>query len=228
MEALELLKEAYDSLDFSLDFISVNNGLFVVKNTKFARVGTIVIIDGQEYTITSIDASIGQFQINDESYNATPTELKLKSPYFAHGTAQMQNNEWANAQYDEQKFPCIYVKEVIREQEFTEQSGNSLERESAIIIYFLDSVNFAEWTTDDHYNNIIPELRYIKNAYKEQIIKHKRTGKLDSFDSTIRVNFGVFTDNSGNTQAIFNDRLSAIELGFTLPIYINFKTNCNT
>ena len=137
----------------------------------------------------------------------------------------MQNNEWANAQYDTQKFPSIYVKEVIREQEFPQNVGSSLERESAVIIYFLDSVNFAEWTTDDHYNNIIPELRYIKNAYKDEIIKHKRSANIESFESINRINFGVYTDNRGNTEAIFNDRLSAIELGFTLPIYIEFKTN---
>lgn len=227
MEAIELLREAYNSLDFSLEFISVNNGLFNVKNTKFARVGTFVIIDGKEYIITSLDNDLRQFQINDNTYNQTPVKIALKAPYFAHGTAQMQNNEWANAQFDEQKFPSIYVREVIREQEFTEQSGNVLERESAITIYFLDSVNFAEWSTQDHYDLIIPELRYIKNAYKEQIIKHKKTGKIDSFDNVVRVNFGIYTDTRGNTEAMFNDRLSAIELGFTLPIYIDFKTNCN-
>ena len=55
----------------------------------------------------------------------------------------MQDNEWSNAQFDEQKFPSIYIKEVIREQEFTENSGSSLERESAVTIYFLDSVKFC-------------------------------------------------------------------------------------
>ena len=55
----------------------------------------------------------------------------------------MQNNERANAQFDEQKFPSIYVKEVIREQEFPTSSGNSLERESSVSLYFLDTANFA-------------------------------------------------------------------------------------
>ena len=228
MTALELLKEAYNSLDFSLNVISVNNGLFEVTDLKFSRIGTFVIIDNNEYIITDLNTDLKTFQINNNNYNQMPTNIALKSPYFAHGTAQMQNNEWANAQFDEQKFPSIYVREVIREQEFTENSGSSLERESAITIYFLDSVNFAEWTTQDHYDNIIPELSYITNAYKEAIINHKRSGKIESFDKITRINFGIYTDTRGNTEAMFNDRLSAIELGFTLPIYIDFKTNCKT
>ena len=226
MTAIDLLREAWQSLNFDFKLISVTNGLFTVEKLYFARVGSVVIIDGQEYQITSIDYDLKQFQITDNTYSQNPTEFKLKKPYFNHGTAQMQNNEWANAQFDTQKFPSIYVREVLREQEFPLSAGSSLERESAVTIYILDSANFQEWTTDDHYNYIVPELQYIKEAYKEAIINHVRTGKIESFESIIRVNFGVFTDTRGNTQAMFNDRLSAIELGFTLPIYINFKTNC--
>jgi hypothetical protein len=228
MEAIQLLKEAYDALTFNLEATNLVDGLFTVKELKFARVGSIVIVDGVNYPITAVNSDLKQFQVSDETLNTLPTTLELKKPYFAHGTAQMQNNEWANAQFDDQKFPSIYVREVIREQEFTYESGSSLDRESAITIYFLDSVNFAEWTTQDHYDYIIPELRYIKNAYKQQIIRHKQSGRINTFDSVVRVNFGVYTDQRGNTQAVFNDRLSAIELGFTLPIYIDFKTNCNT
>ena len=61
MTALELLKEAYNSLDFSLKFISVNNGLFEVEDTKFARVGTFVIIDNIEYIITDLNNDLNTF-----------------------------------------------------------------------------------------------------------------------------------------------------------------------
>ena len=225
MEAIQLLKECWENLNFKLEPTAVLNGLFTLKDLKFSRIGSIVIIDGQEVFITGLNKDLKQIQVS-EDINDLPTSMELKKPYFAHGTAQMQNNEWANAQFDEQKFPSIYVKEVIREQEFTAESGNVLDRESAVTIYFLDSVNFEEWTTQDHYDLIIPELRYIKNAYKEEIIKHKKSAKIESFENIVRVNFGVFTDNRGNTDAIFNDRLSAIELGFTLPIYTDFKTDC--
>ncbi len=227
MEAIELLKSIWEGLKFELKPIEVINGLFTLKDLKFSRIGSIVIIDNQEYTITFLDKNTKQIQVNDNNINVLPSNMELKKPYFAHGTAQMQDNEWSNQRFDEQKFPSIYVREVVREQEFTESSGNVLERESGITIYFLDSVNFSEWTTEDHYNFIIPELKYLKNSYIKEIQKDVRTGKLDSYESIIRVNFGIFTDTRGNTQSMFNDRLSAIELGFTLPIYRQFKTDCN-
>ena len=59
----------------------------------------------------------------------------------------------------------------------------------------------------------------IATEFKKKLLNHKRSGKITDFENINRVNLGVFSDVNGNTSVIFNERISAIELGFTLPIY---------
>ena len=130
-------------------------------------------------------------------------------------------NEWTQRKTDSDKYPTIYAREIIREVEYPGNFGNILERESAVVLYFIDVANSDKWTTDQHYEIVIPNLKSIVSEFKNRLLKNKRSGKIENFERINRVNLGVYSDNKGNTSAIFNDRISAIELGFTLPIYKN-------
>lgn len=218
MEALELIGEVINDLEFPIKATSdIVNGVFTVDNKQYLRKGSKILVNGVKKTVKSITGL--EITLTATTTNEVDPTITLPTLNFFHGTANMQSNEWSQIKAEDLKFPSIYAREIIREVEYPFNTGNILERESDITIYVSDVADFNRWTTDDHYANVIPNLRVIVKEFKKQLIKHKRSGKITDFENINRVNLGVYSDDRGNTSAIFNERISAIELGFTLPIY---------
>ena len=218
MEALELLEEVINTMGFPIVATSdIVNGVFTVDNKQYLRKGSKVLVNGVKKTVRSINGL--EITLTATSTNVVNPLIELPAINFTHGTSLMQSNEWGQITEEDAKFPTIYAREIIREVEYPVSTGNILERESDITIYVADVADHRKWTTDDHYKYVIPNLRVIATEFKKKLLKHKRSGKITDFENINRVNLGVYSDVNGNTSAIFNERISAIELGFTLPIY---------
>lgn len=226
MKLIELLKDIVSGLDFPLDVLSYTGDDIVVKNVKFASIGRFVTIMGVDYKIKAVDYDNNVITLTEPVPVGTSV-VTLKTPFFFHGTAQMQNQEWAQTDFDSAKFPCIYLREVVSQTEFPKSSENLYESESDVTLYFLNSANFEEWSTEDHYKNVLYPMEYVLEAFKEVLESNKYVGKIEQYNRINRANLGVYSDERGNTSAYFTDRISGIELGFNLPIKKGCKCiNC--
>ena len=226
MRLLDILDRIISGLDFPLDVLSYSGASLSVKNVKFASKGRFVTIMGTDYQIKAVDYDNNVIELTEPVPIGTTT-ASIPTPFFFHGTAQMQNEEWTSKNFDSDKFPCIYLREVVNSTEYPKSSGNIHESENDVTLYLINSVNFEEWTTDDHYKNVLLPLEYVLNALKNALENDKEVGKIEQYSRINRVNLGVFSTDKGNTQAFFTDRVSAIELGFNLPIKRGCKCiNC--
>ena len=186
----------------------------LVSNTYHLRKGMPVLIDDVGYKITDVqqDSVITVLGEIDK-----PKKYRAPSLVYFHGTPVMTNNHIAEAT-EAQKTPMVYLYEILREKFHGPNSG--LDRTSSIRLFFLDSANFEDWETEDHYTNRLYGLNSLVEFFREQAVKYECKFHLFdvSFDVINHTRFGVFTSMKGHEKRIFDEDLTGVELSFELPI----------
>ena len=220
MRVVDFIETILNSLDFS---IKVNTFTVVgtetelyVDNTYHARIGSIITIGANTYTVTTV---VNNTTIIIEGTPANPTELTLATPNYFHGTATATNNELSKLDKDA-KFPFVYCYELIRET-YDNTIGSSIDRVADLRLYFLDNANFQDWSTEEHYDNVIDGMRNLTNLFIEKLNDHSSIGLFDTFELSNHVKFGVWTEK-GHEKRVFNEYLSGVELLINLPLKKNF------
>ena len=209
------------------DITGTNNILSVVDpsgcekpKTFHARKGMFLTVEGTQYEILAV--------VNNESITIKglltfkgkkPDKLfyTLKNPFYFHGTPMMTNSH-INGAKDEEKNPMVYLYEILKEKD--KSLNSSIARESDLRLFFLDNANFSDWTTDDHYSKRIVGLNNLVDTFIEKARDYTCCFYLFETDFT-RINhikWGVWRNNSGAEESLFDDQLTGVELSFTLPL----------
>jgi len=145
----------------------------------------------------------------------------VPNPFYFHGTPILTNTHISGAKED-QKVPMIYLFEILKEKDIKEDSR--IVRESDLRLFFLDSADFEDWSTDDHYSKRLLGLNNLVDEFIEAARNFSCCFYLFETDITRinHVNWGVWRNNAGHEQRIFDDDLTGVEVSFTLPL-----KNCN-
>ncbi len=211
--------EIIDKMDLTITVDSFIGGVLTVCNVKWARIGMIVT-DGSlnDYTVTAVDYDLSTITVSPNgAYVFSGTTLTLIRHYFFVGTPIATNKEWKSFNRDERKkVPFAWMLEPTSESFKSEQ--DTLERESSLIMIFLDSNNIEQWITTQTHSE---RLQALYNMVEEFVNTIKRNALFYSedleFDTKNFTKFGRET-SSGMDSNIIDANLTGIELRLTLSV----------
>lgn len=193
---------------------STESTTLTVDKTYHARTGMQLDVDGVKAEILEVEHNKS---ITVKGALKSALTYKVPNPLYFHGTPMMTNSH-INGAKKEDKAPMIYLYEILKERD--KRPNSSIVRESNLRLFFLDSANFSDWSTDDHYANRLVGLNCLVDAFIEAARKYTCQFYLydTDFDRINHVKWGVFTNNKGHTTTLFDVEFTGVEVSFTLPL----------
>lgn len=214
-----VIESFINSLDYSLKILSVsydspsNITSIEVADKLYAREYLNVLIDSVPNKILSVTGNVLTF-----SGEIIPTTISLIPPYFAHGTPYA-----VNVELDRHiEYPLVYLLEIVRE-EIPSDLDSRFETIPTLRLFFLDEANFKDWDTDELYSNVVALQRDYCNFVLKNIKKSKVFGLPTNIEITSFAKFGVYQNEKGVLNSLFNKQLSGVELRIDLPIVKRFS-----
>lgn len=214
---VDIIDDFIQSLDLSGDVLSFSDDgtdtTLIVENTFHARTGMVLDVDGLPFTILSV---VFATSITVSGLPAVPFNYTVPLPFYFHGTPIATNNQISGANHVD-KVPMIYLHEILKEKD--KDIFSAVKRDSDVRLFFLDSANFTDWSTDDHYSKLLLGLNALVDAFESQA-KKSNLFFLDEteFSRVNHVKWGTFQDSKGHIKNIFNEKLTGVELSLTLPL----------
>lgn len=215
---VDILEDFIGTFDLSGEVLSFSddgsNTTLLVSKTFHVRKRMLLEVDGTIYTVMSV---VNNTSITIRGVLSSADTYKISSPFYFHGTPMMTNAH-INGAKESDKVPMVYLYEILKEKDKRENSR--IVRESDLRLFFLDSANFDDWETDDHYTQRLLGLNNLVDYFIEKARKYECCFYLYDTDFT-RINhvkWGVYRDNAGHDRRIFDDDLTGVELSFTLPL----------
>lgn len=219
------IRQFFENLDLTLHVsgVSVDNGntTLTVADALHAREGMAVFVDFVEATIVSVSANTCGSDIVIDGEFETPNLVELQALHVVLGTYRMANQALSAQPYGWEKYPCVFLASPVR------SSGTAYDSEfdklATIRTAFLDEADFANWEAIDYYEKRLNGLQRLA-AHVERMMNADRRffGKLSGVSTEQMPKFGVFVDNAGSANSLFNDRLTGVSFSATVPI----KSNC--
>lgn len=195
------------------------NGTFTLRfcNTAHLRECSMVLFGATQYEVISI---------NDKDAIVKGTSYPTGDPlfpevYFYNGTPIMVGHELDSVLSADQKTPFLYLYEPITDKYFN-LDLSIIERESNVVMYFLDQSNYQDWDTDQHYSGAVSPMFNLAGLFMEFLMQDTRVGEIEDYSITYIPNFSIVRNVGGTSRKIFNDDLSGVELKVSIPFYNNF------
>lgn len=218
-----VIRDLIASIDYSTPITStVSAGVdcvITVEHMVYARVGLIGYVDGSPFTIKAVDYENCTVTLADcpvDSYSG----FRMDKPFYFYGTPYKVSDELSKIPNDTSKVPLIWLVEVTREQFGGLESAISTT--PSLSLAFLDRNNYADWTTEQHYNNVILPMRSLLDLFMSAAVNEEITpfGDVTSIAPRVEnhVNFGVFQTNKGHLNSLLNEHLSGCTLSGDFPI----------
>ncbi len=183
--------------------LSVDNGI-----------GDYVTISGISYQISNLTA--GSFDITS-SVAVIGSTWTANAPYYFHGTPIAVNEQLRKIQIGKQKASMIYLAEILRER-INNDPLSRIASEQDIALFFMDNANFPDWTTTQHYTNVITPMRALVTEFITALKASPRVGEFEEYDLINHAKWGLYIDNKGHKKNIFDENLSGVEMQINLPL----------
>jgi len=178
-------------------------------------------IDGVNYKVLNEEGK--EFVFNKRftlKGNVVPNASKivLDSLKYYHGTVIATKEELARKELSSDKFPMAFLLEVI-EDDFDNRDDARIERNSQLRLFFLSETDENNWTTNEHYEYSIKPMRNLMDSFIAHIESSPLIGKVETYKAINHAKFGAYVSaTGGQSERIFNDKLSGVELKIDLPI----------
>jgi hypothetical protein len=227
-QIVDFIEEIVDAINLTQTILSHSddgtNTTIEVANMYHARTGLIIEIDLIDYTIFSVDQTTNEIVVVGAI--ADPVTAILSTPTYRHGTPRAANQELSLDSGTLESTPFIYLFERIVEN-FDTNEESVIDRNVSLTIVFQDDYDPTDWTTDDHYTNVIVPQRRLLDVFVQTLEQSPKVGLLNSKDVTNQVKFGVFTTNKGSTDSIFNEKVSGPQLDINFQM-LHSESLCDT
>lgn len=231
LKPIEILKTVIegDSHTITIDSVtSLGSGQY-----KLATENTLYLRTQKEVTIDSVDYIVVDFSINtyitveakDGSDTAvTADSFDINPPLFLWGNPKMVNAELEVRKRNKstQIYPYVWLVDIHNTQGTTNPSA-AVKRTPNFTLLFLDSVNYRDWTIDDHYSQDVYPLNNYLDYFFEILESRRDLFETDdiSWTSVNVVNFGDYVVDKGMQERILSDNCTGISLQIDLPIIKN-------
>ena len=220
IDIVEVIREFVSDLDLSGKVLSLSNDgtdtTLILENSYHVREGMLITIDDVEYLVISSVAKDNTIVV--EGVIAGAESYKVPNPFFFHGSNYIVSYEFDNLP-DESKLPMFYMENLIRE-DWGSQNAPYIRPDFRFVV--ADSANYLDWQADDFVNRRLVGLRKLAWAIREKAFDYYKFGTIDSVTVEQFLKFGVYKQNSGSVDSLFNHTLSAVGMRLTIPI-----NNCN-
>jgi hypothetical protein len=224
MQVATLLKEAINNLNLKLNVYAVvlvdGNYKAYCDSTHYIKDKMSVVLDGVSYKVVSFELNKtvtlkGSAAISVKSYN-------LESPFFTHGKLKAVNDELSQAGRKVKISPFIWMFEL-QPRTRPSEVDTVLDSTGSVKLFFMADSDFKNYTTAEHYKQVIDPMNNLVNSFINSLKDNKRTGLV--FE-TLRLNHAKFTTGGGETasdeRSVLGRYLSGIELEITIPIMMDF------
>lgn len=218
MQTVDLIANIAASLERVVDITSTSvvSGVMTVStaNTYWLNKGSKVTIDATIYEVLGVTYNTS-FTITASSI--VGATYLLAAPRYIHGKQKKVNSErgGVDAQMDKDKCPFVWLVEPYKE--VKQDWVNIVDRKADLVVIFLDHANYDDWTTNEHYTDVIIPMDSLKVEFFKEVVNSRLFSDLETVTEMRQVIFGT-KDEKGSTQSILDETLSGIETRFTLNI----------
>lgn len=228
VNTIDIIKDLVTNLDLKLNVTSVETVGSTYKiftcNTYYLAPKSKITINAVVYTVVSL--------INNEYIIVTGASLPIKgvytlpSPYFTHGTVKQANEELSMESDMFKKTPMVFLRRPFSEVFYNGQQSD--ERNVDLTLYFLTQADFEHWQIDSFDANAIKPMYNLMNAFINMLNNNRYINKanISEFRVEEKIKFGIYVNEKGYENSIFNDTLSGVQLSFSLPIRKNYTCTC--
>ena len=187
-----------------------SNFLLTTECTWWLSIKDKITIAGKLYEVIAFDinVSITVKPLDGGGLPIAPSTFPLTVPNYIHGTLKMAQNEVDAVNDKQQLVPFVYLFEVIRDRKNTD-SESMIDRETELRIFFLNSSNFKDWLTDEHYLYVIDPMQQMVDLFIKKIENNKRFAENLDYDCLPLINL---SQEGQQESSIFDCNLSGIEL----------------
>ena len=224
----DLINEFYDSLQFTATSLVDNaDGTYTLLtcDTLYLQECLKLTLLGVNYEIVEV---VQGESITLKGNIAPPLTFKPYQLYYFFGNIVDTNIEMHQKESNVSKrTPFIYLLEKLTD-EFNNDRGNLIDRETDLRLFFLTQSKFGKWKQSDHHDKAIIPMRNLVYKFIKFLDNSKIISNFDRYNVTDCPNFGIVRKDGGKPEALyFNDFLSGCELKITLPIYKGQHCECN-
>lgn len=196
----------------------------ITDNTYLLQPLRNIIIDGTQYRIVDVIHNQSIKVATVDGTDVVPdTSFITYKPKFRHGRALEVNSELIKVGLKEdEKFPLIYMPEPFWDNGYAQGSDNTKDRDSDIVLYFMTTADFKQFTIADHHQRAVDPMRNLVYdfLYVAELIKQRtgRLGRIERYNVRDHVKFGVIQDEYKKETGVFSSQLTGCELRLSLPV----------
>ena len=177
MQTVDIIKGIVETLTYPIKIISQTTESEIitlnVDCTGWAHSGSKLTIDGKVFKVKSF--IIGEkLQVKPIKTGDTieVDSFILPAPTYFHGTHKDVKAQ-VNAINDKTTIsPMVWLKEIYRDKKTTDPLS-AIDRDSDLMILFLDSAKSQDWLTGDHYINIINPIQTLVDLFTEKLSNNR-------------------------------------------------------
>jgi hypothetical protein len=220
----DIIGELVAKLDFDIVITSnTDNGggnhVLECDNTYYLTKKKVILIDSFPYEVTDFDFNIS-FTVKPLGHTnpVTVSTFNLPAPLYFFGSVISTDIEIKRTmEAADGTYPIVYLFENIKETFFLDRTLQ-YERDSPIQLFFLDVSNYRDNLNEDFKNEVLKPLSNLEAKFFEVLRSSKGIGKLTN--EYQRMNLARFarTNQDGETDLIFSEELTGIEIDITIPI----------
>lgn len=197
-----------------------------VCDVKWLQAGYPITINGNEYTVVSVDDLTRIIVLTGEAM-ISANYFYIYYPKFFYGTPIDTENQLKPKRLSRDKYPMIYLMLNYRERN-NEGANPAIERSVTSRIFALSDSDFIKWETSGIHEYAIKPMARMMQAFIDTIKSMKRDFFTEEFEyeSIPAYKFGVFIDNKGATKSFFTNNLSGWEMSIA-DLQIRKGHTCN-
>ncbi len=206
------INEIVDNGDNSYTIFTCNTK-YIKPCIKFDVLGVtynVIDTEGKEFVPNR------QFTVQGSSI-ITETVINLPPMNYFYGTVIATSAELDKKKFDDDKFPMVYLLEVINDN-FNNLPQDKIDRVSDFRIFFLTNTDEKNWLTADHYRLAIKPMRNMLYQFIDELNDNPNIEEFSNFTAINHAKFGVYSTDKGHTRRILNDKTSGVEVRLNLPI----------
>ena len=224
-QIVDIFEAIVERLDYTIAIDSVidnGDGTYTIncENTYYCTKLNTITIDGFDYRIDNFifNESITVSPVNHSNNPLLSTEIYLSAPTFFFGTVNSTDREITRAiSLGLNDYPIVYFNEILREK-FVSDPLSNVERIAPIRIFFLDIANYSDNLNKDFLDDVLKPLSNIEAKFYDELKKDANIGRINTDWDRINIPRFARTGENGETELIFSEELSGLELSIQIPI----------
>ncbi len=229
---VDIIGDAVEDLGKTIEVNSVvkvgNVYTFAVNKTYWARpnsqdsLATKVTIGAVDYDITEVEYN-ESISVTTTDNLLNTTSFDIAAPLYVNGT-QLATQQQRSGNNSNVQCPFVWLVEPFVTNE-SRDVMSMVAAEPDLTLLFLDNMNHADWTTADHYANVIQPMDEIVEAFYEKLRTTRSIfGKVTSWRVIRHAIFGEY-ENKGHIKSIINEKTSGVEVRFSVEILKSLSCN---